>query len=149
MTDGAPQDRLAKSFSMDRQIRDENSYVERLQKIVPLEVTSLFIFISKLGTKTEWEGLLGILFIILIVALWPYTTRYQHVTSWIQKVVIILSFILWVAFTDPDLMIRVLESEFDSHPAFNKYLNSTPLGMIAAVWTFLVPLLMPAEQETP
>jgi len=137
---------ISKHFLMDRQIQKENTYVERLQKLVPLEVTALYIFVSKIGTKTEWEGLLGILLIVLVIALWPYVTRYQNVKSWVQKVIIIISFVLWISYTDPDLMVRLLERVFDSRPIF-KYLNATPLGMIVAVWTFLIPLLVPTSEK--
>lgn len=132
-------------LKFNREIEQSNTYVERLQKLIPIEVTALYIFISKIGAETEWEWLLGILLVILAGALWPYLGRLQNVTSNVQKLITIASFLLWISYTDPPLIRRLLEEVFDNRHILG-IINPTPLGMIVAVWTFLIPLFAPAKK---
>jgi hypothetical protein len=131
-------------LAADRRIQASNTYVEKLQKLIPMEVTALFVFISTVGKNTQWEGLLGILLIALVIVLWPYLGR-QNVSSHIQKLIIAVSFVLWISYTDPDLIRRLLERVVSNHPLL-EYIHATPLGMIVAVWTFVIPILVSPKE---
>jgi hypothetical protein len=140
---------LVNPLALDRSIKPENIYVERLVKLIPVEVTGLYMFLVAMGSD-GFEGFLGFLLLILIlVMLFFYLPRIQNVDSWSQRIVITISFVIWAANTNIELF-EYYALSLGAPPSVSQFFSERPAGMVLALWTFVIPIFYraPPPSET-
>ena len=95
------------ALAQDKSIAPNNNYMERLQKIIPIEITGLYFFLSKLATE-DYEGFFGICIVVVILLMYfLYLPRVQNVLSANQRLIIVISFVVWAANIDVELLKRI------------------------------------------
>jgi hypothetical protein len=112
---------------MPRTLRTDDPYREKLQNLLPADITAAYLFISGIVAGKP-RIVLGAVAAVLFILTFPYLIKLQKITNVKQIIFYAFSFLVWAfavsggTFIGPE----------------NMYISSTVL----ALWTLLIPLVI-------
>lgn len=145
------------TFNHDKSVKNTDAYVTKIEKMVPIEVTGLFIFFSTLleASRDKFDALsnhlLAVFLFCLVVIIgfmfFHYLPKLQNVVSQTHRLIICISFLIWIWNTENELLLDVLEY-WEINTDYYAYFESVPAAMILGLWTFVIPAFInPVENS--
>ncbi len=112
------------------------NYLDRLYKLIPIEITGAFTAISTLADpvnlgESEALKVIVLAFFVLLVCVPLYLSRLQGVSNVRQLIVSTISFPIWAA----NISSTTLITNFPS-------ISGMMLGVLLILWTIISPLIM-------
>jgi hypothetical protein len=114
---------------MERDVQPSDSYIKKLNALLPAEVTGLYLFLRSL-TRENWElyPWLGATVLIIVVVLYVFAPQILKISKPVTRILYCITFILWVS----SIEVFVLADHFGAAIAF-----IVPAAV--AIWTFVLP----------
>jgi len=112
---------------------DDNSYYNRLIKMIPAEVIAFYLALDGIVVNmNNSETLLWVVFGIAVAGTWLYIYKANNVTKFVQQILIVFSFALWV---------YVIGGPFKNLSWYDENYGK----LLVTVYTFFIPLIYKPE----
>lgn len=121
---------------MARQIKDIQSYQDRLLKLIPSEIIGAYVFLQGVIPKEQGKWGTSIVALILMIMTPFYFKRIQKVARNNQLAVTTISFAVWI---------YSLGGPFQYWNIYQPWLSS----VILVLWTLAVPMLVNPQEGKP
>ena len=126
-----------------RAIQKDDAALDRLFKLLPAEVTAVYVSIRTLVEASSYQDRLTFLLIaavIMAVLSMIYVARFKDVSNRLHRLLYGGTFLLWAIALDA--------TKIDEQFLSNSQGFSLAIGIASLIWTFLIQLAIPTNKLT-